>query len=149
MGEIADTLRATLRQLAQSDARLYRGLADEVGEGWGSTTEADLLALNNEVLRKLCAQRGIKVAARTKKSVMVGLLLADPKGRDVAAMETTPGAAQLQALDQRLDRLEQLLLLVAQHVGVPEESLARGRASTAETRRSHEKGTPRHRFEGD
>lgn len=28
MGVITDTLRATLRDLAQSDARLYRGLAD-------------------------------------------------------------------------------------------------------------------------
>lgn len=28
MGVIADTLRASLRDLAQSDARLYRGLAE-------------------------------------------------------------------------------------------------------------------------
>ena len=33
MGEIADTLRSTLRQLAQADARLYRGLAEELGDG--------------------------------------------------------------------------------------------------------------------
>jgi len=31
MGVIADTLRSTLRDLAQSDARLYRGLAAELG----------------------------------------------------------------------------------------------------------------------
>ena len=30
MGVIADTLRATLRDLAQSDARIYRGLASEL-----------------------------------------------------------------------------------------------------------------------
>lgn len=30
MGVIADTLRASLRDLAQADARLYRGLADEL-----------------------------------------------------------------------------------------------------------------------
>ena len=30
MGVITDTLRATLRDLAQSDARLYRGLAAEL-----------------------------------------------------------------------------------------------------------------------
>jgi hypothetical protein len=30
MGVIADTLRATLRDLAESDARLYRGLATEL-----------------------------------------------------------------------------------------------------------------------
>ena len=33
MGEIADTLRSTLRELAQADARLYRGLAEELGDG--------------------------------------------------------------------------------------------------------------------
>ena len=31
MGVIADSLRASLRDLAQADARLYRGLADELG----------------------------------------------------------------------------------------------------------------------
>ena len=31
MGALTDTLRATLHDLAQSDARLYRGLADELG----------------------------------------------------------------------------------------------------------------------
>jgi hypothetical protein len=31
MGVIADTLRATMRDLAESDARLYRGLAAELG----------------------------------------------------------------------------------------------------------------------
>jgi hypothetical protein len=31
MGRITDTLRATLRDLAESDARLYRGLAQELG----------------------------------------------------------------------------------------------------------------------
>ena len=33
MGEIADTLRSTLRQLAQADARLYQGLAEELRDG--------------------------------------------------------------------------------------------------------------------
>ena len=32
MGQFTDTLRATLRDLAQSDARLYRGLQQELGE---------------------------------------------------------------------------------------------------------------------
>ena len=30
MGVIADSLRASLRELAHADARLYRGLADEL-----------------------------------------------------------------------------------------------------------------------
>lgn len=31
MGLIADTLRSSLRELAEADARLYRGLAGELG----------------------------------------------------------------------------------------------------------------------
>jgi hypothetical protein len=31
MGVITDTLRASLRDLAAADARLYRGLAEELG----------------------------------------------------------------------------------------------------------------------
>jgi hypothetical protein len=31
MGVLTDTLRSTLRDLAESDARLYRGLAQELG----------------------------------------------------------------------------------------------------------------------
>jgi len=32
MGVIADSLRASLRELAESDARLYRGLATELAD---------------------------------------------------------------------------------------------------------------------
>jgi hypothetical protein len=32
MGVIADTLRSTLRDLAEADARLYRGLAAELAD---------------------------------------------------------------------------------------------------------------------
>jgi hypothetical protein len=95
MGEIADTLRSTLRQLAQADARLYRGLAEELGDGataveepraliqpqgGAPATEAQLLALKNDALQELCTQRGIKVPNRPRKDLMVGLLLADPNG---------------------------------------------------------------------
>jgi hypothetical protein len=91
MGEIADTLP----QLAQADARLYRGLAEELGdgttaveepraliqpEGGAPATEAQLLALKNDALQELCAQRGIKVPNRPRKDLMVALLLADPNG---------------------------------------------------------------------
>jgi hypothetical protein len=31
MGRIADSLRSSLREMAQADARLYRGLAAELG----------------------------------------------------------------------------------------------------------------------
>jgi hypothetical protein len=95
MGEIADTMRSALRELAQADARLYRGLAEELGdgatagadprariqpEGGVPATEAQLLALKNDALQELCEQRGIKVPNRPRKDLMVGLLLADPNG---------------------------------------------------------------------
>jgi hypothetical protein len=35
------------------------------------------------------------------------------------------GATELQALEQRLDRLEQLVLLIAQQVGVSSEAIER------------------------
>ncbi len=158
MGEIADTLRSTLRQLAQADARLYRGLAEELGdgstaveepraliqpEGGAPATEAELRALKNDALQELCGLRGIKVAARAKKDVMVGLLLADPNGpppqsllpqakpkppsggRVTAAAGGKAPPAELLALEQRLDRLEQVLVLIAHHVGVPREAIER------------------------
>jgi len=157
MGEIADTMRSALRELAQADARLYRGLAEELGagataveepraliqpEGGESATEAELLALKGPELQELCAQRGIKVAKRAKKDVMVGLLLADPNGPPPLSLLPPPktkplsdekgtgatggkaGTAELQALEQRLVRLEQLVLLIAQQVGVPPEAIA-------------------------
>jgi hypothetical protein len=157
MGEIADTLRSTLRELAQADARLYRGLAEELGdgataveepraliqpEGGVPATEAQLMALKGDVLQELCAQRGIKVAKRARKDVMVGLLLADPNGPPPLSLLPPPktkaasggkgpggtgkaGTAELQALEQRLVRLEQLVLLIAQQVGVASEAIER------------------------
>ena len=48
MGAIANTLRATLQDLAQADARLYRGLADELKPSASAlpsaATEAELAA---------------------------------------------------------------------------------------------------------
>jgi hypothetical protein len=158
MGEIADTLRSTLRQLAQADARLYRGLAQELSDGatagaepraliqpqgGAPATEAQLLALKNDALQKLCTQRGIKVPNRPRKDLMVGLLLADPNGPPPLSLLPPPktktalggkatgatggkaGTAELQALEQRLVRLEQLVLLIAQQLGVPQDAIER------------------------
>jgi hypothetical protein len=158
MGEIADTMRSALRQLAQADARLYRGLAQELSDGatavkepraliqpqgGAPATEAQLLAMKNIALQELCAQRGIKVPKRPRKDLMVALLLADPNGPPPLSLLPPPktktalggkgtGAtggkadtAELQALEQRLVRLEQLVLLIAQQVGVPQDAIER------------------------
>jgi hypothetical protein len=158
MGEIAETLRSTLRQLAQADARLYRGLAQELSdgatavkepraliqpEGGAPATEAQLLALKNIALQELCALRGIKVPNRARKDLMVALLLADPNGPPPLSLLPPPktkapsagkgtgatggmaGTTELQALEQRLVGLEQLVLLIAQQVGVPQDAIER------------------------
>ena len=158
MGEIASTMGSALRQLAQADARLYRGLAQELNDGatagaepraliqpqgGAPATEAQLLALKNDALQELCAQRGIKVPKRPRKDLMVALLLADPNGPPPLSLLPPPktktalggkatgatggkaGTAELQALEQRLVRLEQLVLLIAQQVGVPQDAIER------------------------
>ena len=71
---------------------------------------------------------------------MVGLLLADPNGPPPLSLLPLPktkptaggkgtggkaGGAELQALEQRLVRLEQLVLLIAQQVGVPPAAIER------------------------
>jgi hypothetical protein len=158
IGEIADTMRSALRQLAQADARLYRGLAEELGDGVTAVEEpraliqpeggapaktAQLMVLTGDVVQELCAQRGIQVAKRARKGVMVGLLLADPNGPPPLSLLPPPktktpsggkgmgatggkaGTAELQALEQRLVRLEQLVLLIAQQVGVAQDAITR------------------------
>jgi hypothetical protein len=44
MGVIADTLRSTLRDLAESDARLYRGIAAELSTTSRPALPADEIA---------------------------------------------------------------------------------------------------------
>ena len=84
MGEIADTMRSALRQLAQADALLYSGLAEELDDGatagdvppaliqpqgGAPATEAQLLALKNDALQELCAQRGGRRVVAVSSSV--------------------------------------------------------------------------------
>lgn len=45
MGVIADTLRATLREMAQSDARLYRGLDQHLSSTRQLLDQADAAVL--------------------------------------------------------------------------------------------------------
>ena len=155
MGEIADTLRSTLRELAQADARLYRGLAEELGEPRAATSPASALLegdapasreelkdQSKDLLLRFCKQRAIPRLSSKTKDQLIELLLSHPDGpplRSVLPIKTTKGsksgagarkpgtkaaAAELQALEQRLDRLERLVVLIAQQVGVPPEAIA-------------------------
>ena len=150
MGQLTDTLRATLRDLAQSDARLYRGLQEELSEATPASrpstallaveepaSRADLEPLSVKVLWGLCKARGIKGLSNGPKPQQIEALLSHPDGpplrsalpskaakgsKSAAGAGKTAfkaGTAELQALEQRLDRLEQLVLLIAQQVGVP------------------------------
>ena len=102
--------------------------------------------MKGDVLQEICAKRGIKVAKRARKDVMVGLLLADPNGppplsllppaktKPLSGGKATGGKArpaEFQALEQRLDRLEQLVLLIAQQVGVSPEAITQQAAPPA------------------
>jgi hypothetical protein len=155
MGQLTDTLRATLRDLAHSDARLYRGLQQELGDSRPASNQpAALLAgdvpasreelerLSVAALWSLCKARGIKGLSKGPAAKQVDALLSHPDGpplRSALPIKATKGskggatagkamakagAAELQALEQRLDRLEQLVLLIAQQVGVPPAALA-------------------------
>lgn len=81
------------------------------------------------------------MAKRVRKDLMVALLLADPNGPLPLALLTPPrpkpssggkgtgatggkaGSAELQALEQHLARLEQLMLLIAQQAGLPQQAI--------------------------
>jgi hypothetical protein len=141
MGQLTDTLRATLRDLAQSDARLYRGLQQELGEpappanapaavleGDAPASREELERLSIKVLWELCKQRGITGLSKGPVPKQVDALLSHPDGpplRSALPFKATKGGAELQALEQRFDRLEQLVLLIAQQVGVPPAAIAR------------------------
>ena len=153
MGQLTDTLRATLRDLAQSEARLYRGLQEELGdtrpatepaaalfEGDAPASREELERLSIKVLWELCKQRGITGLSKGPVPKQVDALLSHPDGpplRSTLPIKATKGGAPggkgaakagatvLQAMEQRLVRLEQLVLLIAQQVGVPPEAIER------------------------
>jgi hypothetical protein len=140
MGQLTDTLRATLRDLAQSDARLYRGLQEELGDikpasnppaallaGDAPASREELERLSIKVLWELCKGRGIKGLSKGPAAKQVDALLSHPDGpplRNALPSKATKGTAELHSLEQRLDRLEQLVLLIAHQVGVPPEAIA-------------------------
>ena len=157
MGQLTDTLRATLRDLAQSDARLYRGLQEELGDtaptprspaalrdGDAPASREELEELSVAALWSLCKARGIKGLSRGPVPKQVEALLSHPDGpprRSTLPLKGTKGsqrtknaavggkaatktsAPDLQPLEQRLDRLEHLVLLIAQQVGVSPKAI--------------------------
>jgi len=141
MGEITDALRANLRELALSDARLLREL-DAALPGGSASAEAipaaDSVArlddgldrLSLKELKDLCKQRRLKGITKLKKDELIALLRGGGSpssaalpaaGRAAAASAQVFAAApdaQLASLEARLERMEQLLQRIASHLGV-------------------------------
>jgi hypothetical protein len=125
MGRIAESLRANLRELAQTDARMLRELdgvlpstaqpelqvAGELSEG------LDRLGLKE--LKALCKERGFKGYTGLTKAALIQRL----RGGEapVAAKAQAKAVAipsGLAAIEARLDRMEALLQRIAERVGV-------------------------------
>lgn len=140
MGEIADSLRANLRELAQSDARLLRELDAALPGGSGATPaisasespallDDGLERLSLKDLKELCKQRRIKGITKLKKDELIALLRRGPsaspaalpagaRASATAARELAPAAAASAQLEARLERMEGLLQRIAAHLGV-------------------------------
>ena len=125
MGKIAEALRANLRELAQTDARMLRELdgalplmaqtearvAGELAEG--------LDRLGVKELKALCKERGFKGYTGLTKAGLIQRL----RGGEAQLAAKAPVRPQampsgLAAIEARLDRMEALLHRIAERVGV-------------------------------
>jgi hypothetical protein len=131
MGEIADALRANLRELAQSDARSLRELEAELSVGNASKKKGaiagGLSGLSVTALRALCKERGIKGLSRApREECLLALQSEDLKQVPNQVLNAKNGDSNTDAdLTKRLDRLEALLVLVAKHVGIKPAALSK------------------------
>jgi hypothetical protein len=127
MGKIAEALRANLRELAQSDARSLRALDAELKATRAGTAGrlADqkppagqlsdgLDKLTVAELKNRCKARGLKLPGKARK---VDLVSALRNGVPSTFVVSRP-VARVEGGAERLDRIEALLCLIAEHVGV-------------------------------
>jgi hypothetical protein len=130
MGKIAEALRENLRQLAQADARILRELdgalpsisqpepqvAGELAEG--------LEKLGVKELKALCKERGFKGYTGLNKAALIQRLRGgEPPLAEKAAAKAVAAPSGLAAIQARLDRMESLLLQIAERVGVSDSGL--------------------------
>ena len=124
MGELADALRSNLRTLAQADARLLRELDQALPAD-------ELDGLNLKQLKDRCKRLGMKGYSSLKKPELIQRLRAAgstvggeaarplPLAKMVPASKpSTAASTELAAVQARLDRLEALLVRIADHLGV-------------------------------
>lgn len=127
MGRIAEALRANLRELAQSDARSLRGLdaelkatragtavklAEQKPPAGGLSDGLDKLTVVE--LKARCKEQGMKLPSKAHKADLVAALRNGVHSPFVVSkpVPRAEGGAE------RLDRIEALLCLIAEHVGV-------------------------------
>jgi hypothetical protein len=130
MGKIAEALRENLRRLAQADARILRELdgalpsisqpepqvAGELAEG--------LEKLGVKELKALCKERGFKGYTGLNKAALIQRLRGgEPPLAEKAAAKAVAAPSGLAAIQARLDRMESLLLQIAERVGVSDSGL--------------------------
>jgi hypothetical protein len=146
MDQIAEALRANLRELAQADARMLREL--DGAQPLMAQTEprvAGVLAdgldrLGVKELKALCKERGFKGYTALNKAALIQRLRGDEAPLAAkAAVKTTAKAvvapSELAAIEARLDRMEALLQRIAERVGVSDAGTgALGRSDEAEHR---------------
>jgi hypothetical protein len=130
MGKIAEALRESLRQLAQADARILRELdgalpsmsqpepqvAGELAEG--------LEKLGVKELKALCKERGFKGYTGLNKAALIQRLRGGESPLAAkAAAKAVAAPSGLAAIQAKLDRMETLLLQIAERVGVSDSGL--------------------------
>jgi hypothetical protein len=118
MGEITEALRANLRELALSDARLMREA--EAGSASAAVALDDGLdRMGLKELRALGKERGFKGLTRHKKDELIALLRGgDPAPAAAPTRALKASAPSLTALEERLERMEGLLQRIAARLEV-------------------------------
>lgn len=116
MGEITEALRANLRELALSDARLMRE-AGALASSAAPALDDGLERMGLKELRALAKQRGFKALTRCRKDELIAMLRGgNPAAAARPAIKATvpgPESPGLAALEERLERMERLLLRIA------------------------------------
>jgi hypothetical protein len=122
MGRIADALRANLRELAQADARLLRDLDAELPVASPAPPAAlpdGLEQFSLTKLKQLCKQRGLRgYSSLRKPELLARLRSGDPQTSPTLNRSGSQSGSSLAAIEDRLDRMEALLLQIARHLGV-------------------------------
>jgi len=118
MGEITEALRANLRELALSDARLMRD-AEALASSAAPALDDGLERMGLKELRALGKQRGFKALTRCKKDELIAMLrgggpaAAAPPALKATATAPAPASPGFLALEERLERMEALLQRIA------------------------------------